>query len=278
MEQMAKFGIVRLAVLALVAISLLSFFGFIMFQASQPTLSVLYTDLAPEDSSAIITELDAQNIKYELRDEGRTILVQKSEVPRLRLDLASKGVPTSGVVGYEIFDKSDTFSATSFVQNINQLRALEGELARSIKTIGNVQAARVHLVLPERRIFERDKQPPRASIVLKTRGELSAGQIVAIRRLVASAVEGLKSENVSIVDEQGRLLADGTSGADGLSVMFDEKQLNFEKRLREQVESIVASVVGLGRARVQVAAEMDNNKIQQTSETWGFGQCQAALV
>ncbi len=268
MEQMAKFGIVRLAVLALVAISLLSFFGFIMFQASQPTLSVLYTDLAPEDSSAIITELDAQNIKYELRDEGRTILVQKSEVPRLRLDLASKGVPTSGVVGYEIFDKSDTFSATSFVQNINQLRALEGELARSIKTIGNVQAARVHLVLPERRIFERDKQPPRASIVLKTRGELSAGQIVAIRRLVASAVEGLKSENVSIVDEQGRLLADGTSGADGLSVMFDEKQLNFEKRLREQVESIVASVVGLGRARVQIAAEMDNNKIQQTSETF----------
>ena len=191
-EQMAKFGIVRLAVLALVAISLLSFFGFIMFQASQPTLSVLYTDLAPEDSSAIITELDAQNMKYELRDEGRTILVQKSEVPRLRFDLASKGVPTSGVVGYEIFDKSDTFSATSFVQNINQLRALEGELARSIKTIGNVQAARVHLVLPERRIFERDKQPPRASIVLKTRGELSAGQIVAIRRLVASAVEGLK--------------------------------------------------------------------------------------
>jgi len=268
MEQMAKFGIVRLAVLALVAISLLSFFGFIMFQASQPTLSVLYTDLAPEDSSAVVKELETQNIKFELRDDGRTILAQKNEIARLRLDLASKGVPASGVVGYEIFDKSDTFSATSFVQNINQLRALEGELARSIKTIGSVQAARVHLVLPERRIFERDKQPPRASIVLKTRGELSAGQILAIRRLVASAVEGLKSENVSIVDEQGRLLADGASGADGAALILDEKQLNFEKRLRDQVEDIVAQVVGLGRARVQVAAEMDNNRIQQTSETF----------
>ena len=268
LEQLNKFGIVRLAVLGLVAISLLSFFGFIMFQASQPSLSVLYTDLAPEDSSAIVKELETQNIKYELRDDGRTVLAQKSEIARMRLDLASKGVPASGVVGYEIFDKSDTFSATSFVQNINQLRALEGELARSIKTIGSVQAARVHLVLPERRLFERDKQPPRASIVLKTRGELSAGQIVAIRRLVASAVDGLKSENVSIVDEQGRLLADGTSGADGAALMLDEKQTNFEKRLRSQVEDIVASVVGLGRARVQVTAEMDNNRIQQTSETF----------
>lgn len=268
MEQLNKFGIVRLAVMGIVAVSLLSFFGILMFQASQPTLSVLYTDLSPEDSSAIVQELEAQNIKYELRDDGRTIRAQKSEIARLRLDLASKGVPTSGVVGYEIFDKSDTFSATSFVQNINQLRALEGELARSIKTIGSVQGARVHLVLPERRLFERDRQPPRASIVLKTRGELSSGQINAIRRLVASAVDGLKSENVSIVDEQGRLLADGNSGTDGVALMLDEKQMNFEKRLRSQVEDIVASVVGLGRARVQVAAEMDNNRIQQTSETF----------
>ena len=154
--------------------------------------------------------------------------------------LAEAGLPKGGGVGYEIFDKSDVLGATSFVQNINRLRALEGELARTIRAHRRVQDARVHLVLPERPLFSREKVEPSASIVLKVRGTLEAQQVRAIRHLIATAVNGLRPERVSIVDESGQLLADGSRGrhrrlgADGA-----ERQPAFERRLREQVESIV---------------------------------------
>jgi len=268
LDQFRRFGIVRLGAMALVTLSLMTYFGYVIFKASQPSLSVLYSELAPEDSSAISRELDAKAIAYELRDDGRVILVSKTDIAKLRLDLASKGMPSGGTVGYEIFDKTDSFSTTGFVQSINQVRALEGEIARSIRTIGAVQSARVHLVIPERKLFERDRQPPRASIALKIRGDLSAQQVNAIRRLVASAVDGLKPENVSIIDEQGRLLADGTAGEPGSSVAMEEKQLGLEKRMKAQIEEIVASVVGQGRARVQISAELDPSRVQTVAETY----------
>ena len=268
LEQIRRFGAVRLAVMALVSLGLLSFFGYIIVRASQPSLAVLYSDLSPEDTTAIMRELDARGLTYEMRDDGRTILAPRPEIAKLRLDLASKGVPTGGAVGYEIFDRSDAFSSSGLVQTINQLRALEGELARSIRTIGAVQSARVHLAIPEKRLFERDRQPPRASIALKLRGDLSPAQISAIRRLVASAVEGLKPELVSIVDEQGRLLADGTSGDGASGVALEEKQATLERRLRTQIEDIIASVVGQGRARVQVSAELDPARVQTVSESF----------
>ena len=127
------------------------------------------------------------------------------------MKLAEGGLPKGGGVGYEIFDKSDALGATSFVQNINHLRALEGELSRTIRAIDRVQQARVHLVLPERPLFSREKAEPSASIVLKVRGTLEAQQVRAIRHLIASAVNGLKPQRVSVVDETGRLLADGSA-------------------------------------------------------------------
>src|SRR5581483_3233038 len=155
---------------------------------------------------------------------------------------------------------------TSFVQNINHLRALEGELGRTIRAIDRVQAARVHLVLPERPLFSREKIEPTASIVLKVRGTLEAQQVRAIRHLVATAVNGLKPERVSIVDEAGRLLADG-AGDDGNGGMgADERKTAFEKRMRDQVEAIVSSIVGPGRARVQLTADFDLNRVTQTSD------------
>ena len=198
-----------------VTLGLVGFFGFVMLRMSQPAMSVLFSDLSQQDVSAILKDLDTRGIKYELRSDGQTVLVAKADVPRLRLDLASKGIPAGGGVGYEIFDKGDAFSSTSFVQNINHLRALEGELSRTIRSIGRVQSARVHLVIPERRLFERDREPPRASIALKLAGDLDPAQVRAVRHLVASAVDGLKPERVSIVDERGRLLADGAQGDAG---------------------------------------------------------------
>ncbi|HET7537115.1 MAG TPA: flagellar basal-body MS-ring/collar protein FliF, partial [Candidatus Didemnitutus sp.] len=156
---------------------------------------------------------------------------------------------------------------TSFVQNINHLRALEGELARTIRAIDRVQAARVHLVLPERPLFARETPEPSASIVVRVRGALEPQQIRAIRHLVASAVNGLKPQRVSIVDEAGQLLADGAGSATDVdNTIADERRAGFEKRLRNEVEAIVSSVVGAGRARVQLSADFDYNKITQTSD------------
>jgi flagellar M-ring protein FliF len=263
-----KLGPARIAAMGAVTLALVGFFAVMIMRVSQPPMGVLYSDLQMEDSSAVLKELDARAVKYELRDDGRTVLAPKADIAKLRMDLASKGMPTGGGVGYEIFDKSDAFSATSFVQNVNALRALEGELSRTIRTLGRVQSARVHLVIPERKLFERDRELARASIALKLTGELDQGQVRAIRHLVASAVEGLKPEQISIVDERGRLLADGAQGEDGGAAALEEKQQAYQRRVRSQVEDIVASIVGQGRTRVQVAAEIDPNRIQQTSETF----------
>lgn len=268
-EQFMKFGAARLAAMLAVTLALVGFFGFVMLKVSQPQMSVLFSDLSSTDVNAILKDLDARGVKYELRGDGQTVLVDKAAVPRLRLDLAGKGIPAGGGVGYEIFDKGDAFSSTSFVQNINHLRALEGELSRTIRSISRVQSARVHLVIPEKRLFERDREAPRASIALKLAGELDAAQVRAVRHLVASAVDGLKPDRVSIVDERGRLLADGAQGENGLAGLgMDERQTAIEKRLKMQVEDIVASVVGQGRARVQVSAQLDANRVESRSETF----------
>lgn len=256
--------------MAAVTLTLIGFFAFIILRVSRPDMGVLFSDLSMQDSAAVIRELDSRGIRYESKgDTGQTIMAPRADLARLRMDLAGKGLPVQAGVGYEIFDKGDAFSSTNFVQNVNHLRALEGELARSIRAIGRVQAARVHLVLPERRLFERDRETPSAAIVLKLMGELDAGQVRAIRHLAASAVEGLKPERVSIVDERGRLLADGAKDADANGVSgFEDRQIGLERRLRGQIEDVVAGIVGPGRARVQVNAELDLNRVESRSETF----------
>ncbi len=263
-------GAARLAAVAAVALALIGAFAFLILRATAPQMTPLFTDLSVEDSATIIKDLERQGIAYEMKNEGAIILVPRERIARIRMKLAESGLPKGGGVGYELFDKSDALGATSFLQNINHLRALEGELARTIRAIDRVQSARVHLVLPERPLFSRDRPEPSASIALKVRGSLDAQQVRAIRHLVASAVNGLKPERVSIVDEAGRLLADGAGASDnafaGLSGQADERKLAFERRLREQVEAIVTSVVGPGRARVQLTADFDFNRITQTTD------------
>ncbi len=260
-------GAARLMAMIAVTVALLGFFAFVIMRVSQPQMTTLYTDLGNDDASSIIKELERQAIPFEMRNEGSTLMVPKDRVTRLRMKLAEGGLPKGGGVGYEIFDKSDALGTTSFVQNINHLRALEGELSRTIRAIDRVQAARVHLVLPERPLFSREAPEPSASIVLRVRGALEPQQVRAIRHLAASAVNGLKPQRVSIVDEGGQLLADGSATANAAdSSAGDERRTAFEKRMRNEVEAIVSSVVGSGRARVQVTADFDYNKITQTSD------------
>ncbi len=266
-EFLKTLGATRLAAMGAVTAALIGFFAFLILRLTAPQMTPLFTDLTVEDSAAIIKDLDRQAIPYEMRNEGAIIMVPKERVARLRMQFAEGGLPKGGGVGYDIFDKSEALGTTSFVQNINHLRALEGELARTIRALDRVQAARVHLVLPERPLFSRDKVEPSASIMLKVRGALEASQVRAIRHLVASAVNGLKPQRISIVDETGRLLADGAGDDETAGgAAADDRQANYERRLRQEIENIVSSVVGPGRARVQVTAEFDYNRITQTSD------------
>ena len=270
LEFLRTLGAGRLAAMGAVAAILIGMFTVIILRVTTPTMSPLYTDLSFDDSSAIIRQLESMGVEYETRNEGAAILIPQDKVLRTRMALAEQGLPTGGSVGYEIFDRTDTLGTTSFVQNINQLRALEGELARTIQSISRIVSARVHLVIPKRELFQRDRESPTASIVLKVRGTLDSGQIRAIQHLVASAVEGLSPERVSIVDERGTLLASGVEeDKEGMvSSSLQQRANEVERKLRQQVEEIVSSIVGQGRARVRVAADIDFNRTTETSETY----------
>ncbi len=260
-------GAPRIAAMGAVALFLAGFLIFVVTRISTGPMTPLYTDLTFEDSNAILSELDARALDYEIRQGGTVILVPQEQVLRLRMDLATAGLPSGGGVGYEIFDKGDSLGATSFVQNINHLRALEGELARSIRTIKGVQSARVHLVLPERQLFARERPEPSASIVLKSRGSLETAQIRAIQHLVASAVEGLSPGGVSVVDERGRLLASAASDdVQGITSTIEERRALIEHRLIEKVQSLVSSVVGNDRVRVRVSADLDMRRVTETKD------------
>jgi flagellar M-ring protein FliF len=265
-EFLKGLGAARLMAMVAVTAALIGFFAFVIMRVTTPQMTTLFTELSVEDASAIIKDLERQTIPFELKNDGTAILVPKDKVTRLRMKLAEGGLPKGGGVGYEIFDKSDALGTTSFVQNINHLRALEGELARTIRAIDRIQAARVHLVLPERPLFSRETPEPSASIVVRVRGMLDPQQVRAIRHVVASAVNGLKPNRVSIVDEAGQLLADGAADATVDGATGDERRASFEKRMRNQIEAIVSPIVGAGRARVQLTADFDYNKVTQTSD------------
>lgn len=266
-EFIKAIGAARFGVMAGIAAALTAFFLYVAGAITEPAKSVLFSGLDPRDASAVTGKLDSMNEKYELK--GDAILVPTEDVTKLRMTLAADNLPSAGV-GYEIFDKSDTFGTTAFVQNINKLRALEGELARSVETIEGVDGVRVHLVIPEHQIFSQSSDNPTASVVLKTRGVLGRGQVQAIQHLVAAAVSGLTAERVAIVDDKGNLLAGGDdkSGPNALAIGEANQTTDFEDRMRSRVQSIVESVVGAGHVRVQVTADMDYKHENTIAETF----------
>ena len=161
-------GAARIGAMAGVAAALTGFFLYVFGVIAEPPKAILFSGLEARDAGQITAKLDGMGVAYEQRGDGGTILVDADKVSKVRMELAQSGLPAAGV-GYEIFDKADTFGAATFVQNINRLRALEGELARTIRSIDSIADARVHLVIPERQVFSRDNQPPSASVMIKTR-------------------------------------------------------------------------------------------------------------
>lgn len=245
-------------------------FLFLMLRASSQPMGLLYTDLDLADSAQIAEQLRQSNTPFRQSADGATVYVPENEVLRLRMQFAQEGLPAGGVVGYEIFDNPDPMGATSFLQNVNRLRALEGELARTIASLDAVRRARVHLVIPERNLFARDQVEPSASITVDAaRGTLNSRQVQAIQYLAASAVEGLAPDRVSIIDGAGALLASGNGSGEGaLAGSQEEQRIQMENRVRDQVEAILAGVVGRDAVRVTVNAEMDFNRTVTESEVY----------
>ncbi|MCH9853334.1 MAG: flagellar M-ring protein FliF [Alphaproteobacteria bacterium] len=224
--------------------------------------SLLYGNLSPEDSSEIVRVLEGLGEAYEIGNNG-SILVAPQNVARLRINLAERNLPNSGTLaGYELFDEDQGFGTSNFVQEITHLRALEGELGRTIASIDGISKARVHLVLPKRELFSRNQRKPSASVVLDlSRNRPPKEKIDAVRSLVASAVPELQIGNISVIDSQGQLLARGDDGAQDNYLLSgnspDELRAAYEARLAQELQDLVESVVGFGNARVEVRAEMD---------------------
>ena len=269
-ETFRTLGPVRLLTMAGIGIGFIAFFAFLVSRLTGGEMSLLYSDLDPGDSGKIVAKLDSMAVPYELRGNGSQIYVPGDKALRLRMAMAEEGLPTGGSVGYELFDKADALGTTNFAQNVNLLRALEGELSRTIRSLDSVEAARVHLVLPKRQLFSRDKEEPSASVVLKLRGStrFSPQQVAAVENLVASAVPGLKTNRISVVDEKGNLLARPNEGEDGQTTgtTADEMRLSYEDHLAQTVETLLEHSVGPGKVRAEVTADMDFDRISTNAE------------
>jgi flagellar M-ring protein FliF len=272
LDTIRNLGVARLAAAAGMTIGLIVFFVFLATRLSSTQLALLFDDLNPDDTTRIVQQLDSMGIQHEVASNKRQIRVPSDQVARLRLSLAEQGLPQDGNIGYEVFDRDQTLGTSSFVQNINLVRALEGELSRTIASFTSVRAARVHLVLPRREVFSRQRQEASASIVLKMRGanRLDRGQVSAVRHLVATAVPGLKPERISIVDDRGTLLArGGDSDAESVAAMnADEQRTNFESHLNRALEELLEPSLGIGNVRTEVNAEMDFDRIVTNQEIY----------
>jgi flagellar M-ring protein FliF len=248
---------------------LLMFFIFVSLRVSTPDMKLLYADLSSTDSGAVAAKLEESQIAYAVSSDGTRIQVPEDQVGKARLLLAEAGLPNGGSLGYELFDKQSGFGTTNFVQNINQVRALEGELARTISAMEAIRSARVHLVLPQREVFSRETQPSSSSVYLKLRpgARIEREQVLAVQSLVASAVPGLKVSDVTVIDSNGQLLArGGEEEVNLLTLKAEEMRRKYERSLTEKIEDQVSRIVGYGNVRATVTAEINFDRISTNEE------------
>ena len=278
LQQLRNLGTARLAAVGGGLLLLIGLGIFALSGTGGPEMALLYSDLKAADAAQVTQRLDQTGTKYELRGEGTQIFVPVDQVAKTRITLAGEGLPKGGTVGYEIFDQSQGLATSSFVQNVNQIRALEGELERTLTAIENVKSARVHLVLPQRELFSREKRPPSASVMLRMNGpqRLERPQILAIQHLIASSVPELKPERISIVDEKGTLLArgmaaDGSNGAAMLAAA-EEFRIGYERQVSQRIELLLERSLGFGKARAEVSVQIDNDRVVENQEIYNPDQ------
>jgi len=237
--------------------------------ANKPTYGVLFSNLDPQDASKILDKLKQQSISYQIGDDGKAILVPNNQVYELRLQMAGQGLPQSSVVGYEIFDKP-SFGMTDFTQKINYKRALEGELEKTILQLDEVEGASVHIVIPEKALFQSEQEKTTASVFLKLKdgARLNGEEINGVQHLVAASVEGLDPDDVTIVDARGNMLSRKTDGLDALTSSQYDLQTKVESYLSNKAQSMLDGVLGSGNAIVRVNADLDFSQVEKTTEQY----------
>ena len=270
-QAIRNLGPMRLAIMGGVVLGLIGFLVFFATKLSTPSMTTLYGELAQSDAAGIVKELETRNVPFEIKQNGTQILVPQDQVMKLRLELAQQGLPSGGSIGYELFDRADSLGSTNFMQNVNLVRALEGELARTIGSINTVKSARVHLVMPRRELFSREKQQPSASVVLQMRGpvRLTNEQIAAVQHLVASAVPQLTPNRISIIDNKGSLLSSGFEATDpisGIATKADERRHRIEAQTSHMIEELLERTVGFGRVRAEVNVAMNFDRVSTQTE------------
>ncbi|BFL64159.1 Flagellar M-ring protein FliF [Roseomonas mucosa] len=272
LAQFRALGPRQLAALAGVALLLLGSIAFLALRAGSPPMALLYADLDPRDAGAVVQSLDKQRIPYQLGAGGSTVMVPEEMVPKLRLALAREGLPAGGNVGWEIFDRGESLTTTPFQQDMNRIRALEGELARTIRGLSGVRNARVHLVLPQREAFSRRTNEAQASVVLSMLGSqrLDREGVQAVLHLVATAVPGLKLSAVSIIDSRGELLARGGEALTGPAAASTQEEMRHAQELRiaRGVEELLERTLGAGKVRAEATVELDSERVQTTEERY----------
>jgi flagellar M-ring protein FliF len=261
-----QLGPKRLMLMGGVALALLAALAFVATRGSDPQMGYLYTDLDPSAAATITEKLKAANVEYTLSADGTSVMAPQDKLAELRMSMA--GEKLGGKIGYEVLDEEQPFGVSASRAKMNENRAVEGELSKSIQTIQNVSAARVHIVMPERAMFAAESRKATAAVTVKTKGRLTSEQIASIRYLVSSSVPELSPEAVSVVDQTGALLARaGEAGSVG-GADADERQAAVEGKLREEVEALLEPIVGQGKVRAEVSAQIDRDQTREEANVF----------
>ena len=265
-------GPARLGAMAAVSLVLLGLLGWLATRGGDAPMALLYADLDLREAGQVVDQLDRAKIPRQVDGGGARVLVPSDQVARARLLLAKEGLPSGGSIGYEIFDRSDALTATGFQQGISQTRAMEGELARTIRLLQGVRGARVHLVLPRREPFARDRQDAQASVVLTMAGaaRLDREGTQAVLNLVAAAVPGLRPQNIAVIDSRGNLLARAgqPTGPAAAAQSAEELKRAGELRLSRAVEEMLERSLGAGRVRAEATMDLDFDQVRETQERY----------
>jgi flagellar M-ring protein FliF len=263
---LAKLGTRRLVALGIVGATLFGAILFSSFYFSRPAYETLYVGLSRDDINRMGMALGEAGIPFDVKSDGTSILVPFGKAEQARMHLAEKGLPTSNNAGYELFDNMGSLGLTSFMQEITRVRALEGEIARTIQAIRGIKAARVHIVLPEKGSFRRGDQKPSASVVIRTEGGFAGESAQSIRQLVAAAVPSLEASSVTVMDTNGRLLASSGNEANGAAVAAATLEAQVSGSIDDNIRKALAPYLGIGhfQTSVQVALDTDRKQINET--------------
>lgn len=270
MSGLRSLGALRLGAMAAVAMICFGLLSYLAMRSNDGPMALLYGDLDLREAAQVIEQLDKAHIAHKTEAGGSRVLVSGDQIDKARLILAKEGLPSGGTIGYEIFDRSDGLTANNFQQGIAQTRALEGELSRTIRSIQGVRAARVHLVLPRREPFARERQEAQASVVLTMAGaaRLDNEGTQAILNLISAAVPGLHAQNIAMVDSRGNLLsrAGRPTGPAAAAQTGEELKRGAEMRLSRAVEEMLERSLGVGHVRAEAAVEFDFDQVHETQE------------